>query len=327
MQYLEPFQRAFQEFLDNNPFRKEPRNLYDPADYIMGLGGKRLRPVLLLVGHYLFDDHFQRSLPAALAVETFHNFTLVHDDIMDAAPLRRGKPTVHHRYGINTGILSGDVMLIRAYQHLLELRQPQLLPELLAIFNQLATEVCEGQQMDMDFEQQDAVRIADYLRMIELKTSVLIAGALKMGALLGGASAEDAELLYGFGRNMGLAFQLQDDILDAFGDPEKVGKKTGGDIAQNKKTFLYLKAMELGAAGEQRALKDWFGATTGPEQESEKIGKVLGLWNKLGVRGHAEAAKKGYQEEAFRALERVKAREERKDLLRKLAEELLMREA
>lgn len=323
MEFIQPFQQAFHDFLDRNPFHKEPKNLYDPADYIMGLGGKRLRPVLLLLGHYLFDDRYQSSLPAAMAVEVFHNFTLVHDDIMDAAPLRRGKPTLHQRYGLNAGILAGDVMMIRAYQYLLELDRPHLLPQILSVFNRVAIEVCEGQQMDMDFEQTAEVRIEDYLKMIELKTSVLIAGALKMGALLGGAGAENAGLLYEFGRNVGIAFQLQDDILDAFGDPEKVGKKPGGDIAQNKKTFLFLKALELGNPEEKAQLKAWFSSPDSPG----KIEKVLRLWEKLDIRGYAERAKNGFQEKAFLSLEQVDAGEDKKQLLRGLAGELLMREA
>ena len=327
MQFIQPFQIAFQDYLERHPFRKEPRNLYDPADYIMGLGGKRLRPVLLLIGHYLFDDRFQRSLPAAMAIEVFHNFTLVHDDIMDAAPLRRGKPTVHHQYGTNAGILTGDVMMIRAYQYLLDLERRELLPELMGIFNKVAMEVCEGQQLDMDFERQDAVAIPDYLKMIELKTSVLIAGALKMGALLGGSSPEDAGWLYEFGRNMGIAFQLQDDILDAFGDPEKVGKKGGGDIAQNKKTYLYLKAVEMARPDQREALEKWFGTATEGDQEREKIRQVLSIWNELGIRQTAEAAKLTFQQAAFDALENVQADGSRKKILKDLAEDLLVREA
>lgn len=327
MQFVKPFQLAFQDYLNRSPFLKEPKNLYEPADYIMGLGGKRLRPVLLLMGHYLFDDDFEKSLPASMAVEVFHNFTLVHDDIMDAAPLRRGKATVHHRYGLNAGILTGDVMMIRAYQYLLDLNQPQLLPSLLSIFNKVAIEVCEGQQMDMDFETRDHVRIDEYLTMIELKTSVLIAGALQMGALLGGGSVADAGHLYQFGRNMGIAFQLQDDILDAFGDPEKVGKKPGGDIVQNKKTFLYLKALELASPAQQQALERWYASPVSSSQEEEKVAKVLGLWDAIGVKQQAEAEMARFQRDAFHALDLVNAKGERKELLRKLAEELLERES
>lgn len=327
MHFILPFQQAFQEYLGQNPFRKEPLNLYEPAGYIMDLGGKRLRPVLLLIGHYLFDDHFQKSLPAAMAVEVFHNFTLVHDDIMDQAPLRRGKKTVHELYGPNTAILTGDVMMISAYQYLLDLGQPALLQQLLTVFNKVAIEVCEGQQMDMDFEKMDQVSIPDYLTMIELKTSVLIAGALKMGALLGGGSGENAELLYQFGRNMGIAFQLQDDILDAFGDPEKVGKKPGGDIIQNKKTFLYLKALELANPAQKAALRKWFSKPVSRGREDEKIEHVLKIWNELEVLHHAGEAKSGFQKAAFAALDSVRTEEKRKDILRMLAEELLERES
>jgi geranylgeranyl diphosphate synthase type II len=327
MQYIQPFQQAFQDYLRQNPFRKEPRNLYEPADYIMDLGGKRLRPILLLIGHYLFGDHFNKSLPAAMAVEVFHNFTLVHDDIMDQAPLRRGKKTVHELYGPNAGILTGDVMMIRAYQYLLDLDQPALLPQILAVFNKVAIEVCEGQQMDMDFEKMDLVAIPDYLTMIELKTSVLIAGALKMGALLGGGGQENAELLYQFGRNMGIAFQLQDDILDAYGDPEKVGKKPGGDIVQNKRTFLYLKALELAGPAQKEVLKQWFAAPTPKEKEREKVEQVLALWDELDVQRYASEAKAGFQQAAFSALTAVGADEARKEVLKLLAEDLLERES
>jgi geranylgeranyl diphosphate synthase, type II len=291
----------------------------------MSLGGKRLRPVLTLIGHYLFADSFEKSLPAAMAIEVFHNFTLVHDDIMDAAPLRRGKPTVHSIYGLNAGILSGDVMLIRAYQYLLELGDKQLVPEILGIFSRTAVEVCEGQQMDMDFETQQSVQIADYLKMIELKTSVLIAAALQMGARLGGSSQEDASLLNDFGRNMGIAFQLQDDILDAFGDPQKVGKKPGGDVAQRKKTFLYLKAIEMAEPTQKERLKTWFAPHT--EMDDENVRRILSLWEDLGVREEAEAVKQIYQRSALRALDEVNAPESRKEVLYRLAEVLFGRES
>jgi len=327
MQEIPPFQQVFREYLDAHPFPKEPRNLYEPAGYIMEMGGKRLRPVLVLIGHYLFNDQYRRSLPAAMAVEVFHNFSLVHDDIMDEAPLRRGKPTVHNLYGVNSGILTGDAMLIYAYGQLLELNRPELLPALFSIFNKFAREVCEGQQMDMDFEKAERVSIDDYLKMIELKTSVLVAGALKMGALLGGAGEGDADLLYEFGRNLGLAFQLQDDILDSFGDPEKVGKRIGGDIARNKKTFLYLKSLELAGPEEEATLRGLFSEPMSREREDEKIARVLDLWKKLEVPAFAAEIKSWFQEEAFKALEQVNAKEGRTAILRELAEGLLSREA
>jgi geranylgeranyl diphosphate synthase, type II len=325
MHSVYPFQQAFADYMSSHPFGKAPQNLYEPADYIMSLGGKRLRPVLALIGHSLFSENFDKSLPAAMAIEVFHNFTLVHDDIMDAAPLRRGKPTVHSIYGLNAGILSGDVMLIRAYQHLLELGQKQLLPEILDVFSRTAVEVCEGQQMDMDFETMENVEIPDYLKMIELKTSVLIAAALQIGARLGGAPEKDARLLYDFGKYMGIAFQLQDDILDAFGDPEKVGKKPGGDVVQRKKTFLYLKAMEIAPPDQKERLKTWFAPHT--EMDDENVGRILALWRELGVREEAEAAKQIYQRNALRALDEVNAPEIRKKVLYRLAEVLLGRES
>jgi geranylgeranyl diphosphate synthase, type II len=325
MHSVYPFQQALADYMSSHRFDKAPQNLYEPADYIMSLGGKRLRPVLALIGHSLFSEGFEKSLPAAMAIEVFHNFTLVHDDIMDAAPLRRGKPTVHSVYGLNAGILSGDVMLIRAYQYLLELGQKELLPEILDIFSRTAVEVCEGQQMDMDFETMENVDIPDYLKMIELKTSVLIAAALQIGARLGGASEKDARLLYDFGKYMGIAFQLQDDILDAFGDPEKVGKKPGGDVAQRKKTFLYLKALEMAAPDRKERLKNWFAPNAA--MDDENVGRILALWRELGVREEAEAVKQIYQRNALQALDGVNAPNSRKQVLYRLAEVLLGRES
>jgi geranylgeranyl diphosphate synthase, type II len=325
MHSVYPFQQAFADYMSSHRFYKAPQNLYEPADYIMSLGGKRLRPVLALIGHSLFSEGFEKSLPAAMAIEVFHNFTLVHDDIMDAAPLRRGKPTVHSVYGLNAGILSGDVMLIRAYQYLLELGQKEILSEILDIFSRTAVEVCEGQQMDMDFETTENVAIQDYLKMIELKTSVLIAAALQIGARLGGAPEKDASLLYDFGRNMGIAFQLQDDILDAFGDPEKVGKKPGGDVAQRKKTFLYLKALEMAEPARKERLKNWFAPNT--VMDDENVGRILALWRELGVREEAEAVKQIYQRNALQALDGVNAPESSKEVLYRLAEILLGRES
>jgi len=245
MQSSSQLQSLFNEFLQKNEFDQQPEGLYDPINYILKIGGKRVRPVLLLLGCNLFDEDVDKALSAAFSIEVFHNFTLLHDDIMDEAPLRRGKPTVHSKYGQNTGILSGDVMLVYAYKYLTQYASHSNFAEILKTFNQVAIGVCEGQQHDMDFETRDDVTINEYLKMIEQKTAVLIAGGLKMGALIGNASIENADCLYEFGRNIGIAFQLQDDILDTFGDPEKFGKKVGGDIVQNKKTFLVLKTLEL----------------------------------------------------------------------------------
>ncbi|MCC6727061.1 MAG: polyprenyl synthetase family protein [Saprospiraceae bacterium] len=324
MQTLHQFQNAFEQYLQENRFEWHPKELYEPANYILSIGGKRLRPVVLLVAHYLFDDDFKRSLPAAAAVEVFHNFTLVHDDIMDAAPLRRGLPTVHHKYGLNAGILSGDVMLVLAYDQLLKTQSP-LNGEILSAFTRMAIEVCEGQQMDMNFEQQSDVKIEEYLEMITLKTAVLVATALKMGALIGGASAEDAAHLYEFGKNLGIAFQLQDDILDAFGDPKKVGKKAGGDIAQNKKTFLYLKALEKAPTELADNLKRFFAGTTQIDEET-KITEVLSIFRVLGVEEWANDLKEQYWKLSLNSLGKVKTRPGRGQILEKFAEALMNRD-
>ncbi len=323
MQTLHQIQQRFEQYLQSNKFSAPPLELYEPVDYILSLGGKRLRPAVLLMGHYLFDDSIEKSLPAALAIEVFHNFTLLHDDIMDAAPLRRGQPTVHEKYNLNTGILSGDVMLIYAYDFLLRLDHPRL-NEILRIFNRTAIEVCEGQQMDMNFERRNDVTIEEYLKMIELKTSVLVAGALKIGALLGGASTKDAQSLYEFGRNLGIAFQLQDDVLDTFGDPEKFGKKTGGDIAQNKKTFLYLKALEVADLETKSALISCFNSSG--IDEATKIRGVIGLFNRLNIKKLAEDEMKRFQEIAMNHLTQIEAASERKKLLECFAELLMKRE-
>lgn len=325
MQSLIRLQETFDQYLRANRFEQAPRTLYEPIDYIMALGGKRLRPILSLLGFSLFRDEAEEALPIAMAVEVFHNFTLVHDDIMDAAPLRRGQPTVHYRYGVNTGILSGDAMLISAYEFLYKAEKPAALPALLQAFNRVAIEVCEGQQYDMDFENREDVAIAEYLRMIELKTAALIGGSLELGAIAAGAAAADVANLRAFGRQIGIAFQLQDDILDTFGDPQKVGKKPGGDIAQNKKTFLILKALEIADADTRATLAGYLSAK--PENEAEKIAAVTQILQQLGIPALAEQAKAGYQEEAFRCLQAVAAPDERKALLRELALGLMARQS
>ena len=238
------YQKEFLSYLESKQWIHEPKNLYEPIDYILKLGGKRIRPVLTLMAADIFSSDFKKALPAALAVEVFHNFTLIHDDIMDAAPLRRGKATVHEKWDTNTGILSGDAMLILAYQYF-ENYEPVVFQKLAKLFSKTALEVCDGQQLDVDFETRNDVTIPEYINMIRLKTSVLVAAALKMGAIVAEANNENANLIYDFGLNLGLAFQLQDDYLDTFGDPETFGKQVGGDIIENKKTYLYLKALEV----------------------------------------------------------------------------------
>lgn len=325
MQTLSQFQSAFQKYVTANSFDFTPQELYEPVDYILGLGGKKIRPVLLLMSYALYKEDISPALPAAYAVEIFHNFSLLHDDIMDKAPLRRGKPTVHEKYNINTGILSGDVMLIYAYEYLLQLPAEMQPLSLLQIFNQVAREVCEGQQMDMNFEVRDDVSIEEYLKMIELKTAVLLGGAMRMGAIAAEASIEDAEHLAEFGKNVGIAFQLQDDILDTFGDPTKFGKKVGGDIAQNKKTFLYLKALEVASNKDKEHIVKLFSST--PTDEVSKINTVTNIFRTLNIQKLSEEVKNTYQQKAFEHLAKVQIPANRKTVLMDLAEQLLGREA
>ncbi|HRJ16211.1 MAG TPA: polyprenyl synthetase family protein, partial [Saprospiraceae bacterium] len=294
-------EQFFTEYLENQVFDREPHTLYAPIDYIMALGGKRLRPLLTLMGCQMFGRPAGDALPAALAVEVFHNFSLVHDDIMDEAPLRRGMPTVHQKYNANTAILSGDAMLIEAYRFLCQSPADASLPRLMHIFNHTALEVCEGQAADMDFEKRDDVSLPEYLRMIEQKTAALIGGALALGAVIGGASEEDAAHLDAFGRNIGIAFQIQDDLLDTFGDPEKFGKKTGGDIARNKKTFLLLKALESATPALRQELMALYSETS-PALESAKIERVKAVFSELQTAASAQAAKTDYQQRAFQHL-------------------------
>jgi geranylgeranyl diphosphate synthase, type II len=323
MQTLSQIQSTFQQYLIAQTLAKQPTNLYDPIDYIMQLGGKRLRPALLLMSYNLFSSDVERALPAAYCIELFHNFSLVHDDIMDVAPLRRGKPTVHTKWDLNTGILSGDAMLILCYDYLLAAKAGRKLSEIITIFNKTAVEVCEGQQHDMDFEQRTNVTIDEYIEMIALKTSVLLAGAMQIGALLGGASKKNAAHLYEFGKNIGIAFQLQDDILDAFGDPALFGKKSGGDIIQNKKTYLVIKALELADASTKNVLFEWMNTPT--TDENAKIEAVIAIFNQFEVRAAAEAEQARFLATAFQHLEKVNVEPEKKNILIELANELMLR--
>ena len=301
---------------------KEPKNLYEPIDYILHLGGKRLRPVLTLMACEVFGGRPEDALDAALAIEMFHNFSLVHDDIMDDAPLRRGKTTVHEKWDVNTGILSGDAMLIKAYQFFEEY-PPEVFKRLVALFSQTAMEVCEGQQYDVDFETRNDVTIPEYLKMIEFKTAVLVGAAMKMGAIVASASAENAELIYGFGRDLGIAFQLQDDYLDAFGDPKTFGKQVGGDIIENKKTFLYLKAMEFASTSQQEELLRLFAAET--KEISKKVETVKNIFMDSGAVESTRAAIREYTDKAFLSLEKISVSESSKKLLKQFGEQLMHR--
>ncbi|MEZ4942986.1 MAG: polyprenyl synthetase family protein [Saprospiraceae bacterium] len=306
-----------------NPFPEAPRELFEPCTYMLDLGGKRLRPALLLMAAELFSDTIDTALPAAWAVELFHNFTLMHDDIMDAAPLRRGQPTVHTRWNTTTGILSGDVMLIQAYRYLTSFSNPAVVTELVKTFSRVATEVCEGQQYDINFESRNDVALPEYIRMIELKTAVLLGGAMEMGAICAGANPADAEHLYHFGRLAGISFQIQDDLLDTYGDPAKFGTQVGGDILQNKKTFLVLKALETMPAGNRHVLETWL--QTGPETPG-KVDAVRAIFDQYKIPELAAAEKKRFQAEAFTQLEKVGVSEARKVALRQMIGNLLDRD-
>ena len=325
MRTVQELQDSFHSYLADNEFVKSPKGLYEPVNYIMNLGGKRLRPILALIGNNLFSNKTAQAMPVAYAVEIFHNFSLLHDDIMDEAPLRRGQPTVHKKYGQNSGILSGDVMLIYGYESLLKLENTSILPSIITTFNQMAIDVCEGQQYDMDFEERDDVRIEEYIKMIGLKTAALIAASLKMGAIVGGAGEKDAENLSAFGYNIGVAFQLQDDILDTYGDPEKFGKKVGGDIVQNKKTFLVLKTLEVANESSSQQLMQLMSTET--TDETEKINVVTTIFNENNIREVSEQLMEKYLDKAFHHLNQVQVSEERKSILRKLSNDLMGRES
>jgi len=298
-QYSQLLSRALQKL----KFDGKPKELYDPISYTLSLGGKRIRPILCLLGNQLFNGDVNKALPVALGLEIFHNFTLVHDDIMDEAPIRRGKATIHKKWTRDIAILSGDVMFVKAYEQLLQ-AETKKLPLLLTAFNQTAIQVCEGQQLDMIFENTKQVSLKAYLKMIELKTAVLLAYSLKAGALTANASNEDAEMIYSFGRNIGMAFQIQDDYLDAYANPEKFGKQIGGDILQNKKTYLLLTAQE--EADEQQKLK-LKKLISGKMKEEEKIKQTISLFNQLKVPQLSQLAMENYFKKGMQALESIKS--------------------
>lgn len=301
-------------------FPAAPASLYEPGEYFLSIGGKRIRPILCVLGNELFSEITEDAWSLATAIELFHNFTLIHDDMMDAAALRRGMQTVHTKYGDNTALLTGDVMLIRAYEKLQTIN-PAYLPKILSLFNTTAREVCEGQQLDMDFEKMPSVTLDAYIHMITLKTSVLLAASLEMGAILGGATPGNCKHLYEFGKNLGIAFQIQDDYLDAFGDPEKFGKEVGGDIRQNKKTFLLLHALEV-ATPDQRAKLDTLLASNGPE----KVPQVMELFKACNVDAWAIELKEKYLQMALANIEDIAVTSTRKTALLSLANYLMQRE-
>ncbi|WP_407556311.1 polyprenyl synthetase family protein [Winogradskyella sp. 4-2091] len=322
MEHIEKYQESFLKYLEGFTVNKEPQNLYSPINYILQLGGKRLRPVLTLMTAEVFGGTTEVAMDAALSIEVFHNFSLVHDDIMDDAPLRRGKETVHEKWNLNTGILSGDAMLIMAYQ-LFENYESNTFRALAKLFSKTALEVCEGQQYDIDFETRDDVTIAQYLQMIEYKTAVLVGAAMKMGAIVSKASIEDQNAIYEFGRLLGIAFQLQDDYLDAFGNPETFGKQVGGDIIENKKTYLYIKTLELGSDDDALNLKTFMSIS---ELSNEnKVEKVKELFINSGAAEATQNAVKDYTNKAFDVLETLNITEDKKLLLRVFGEQLMTR--
>jgi geranylgeranyl diphosphate synthase type II len=323
MKSIETYQKQFLAYLEAYKTIREPKNLYEPIQYILNLGGKRLRPVLTLMTADCFDGEIKTALDAALAVEVFHNFSLIHDDIMDAAPLRRGHQTVHEKWDLNTGILSGDAMLIMAYQ-LFENYPPNIFQKLAKLFSKTALEVCEGQQYDIDFETRDTVSISEYLKMIEYKTAVLVGAAMKMGAIIANASKDDQERCYEFGKNLGIAFQLQDDYLDAFGNPETFGKQVGGDIIENKKTYLYLKALEFSSEKEKLHLKQLFSSETNNSSEKIQVTKQI-----FSASGSAEATQKAisfYTTKAFEILKTINISEPKKQILESFGTQLMTRD-
>lgn len=307
------------EMLDQNPVE-----LYDPIRYQLDMGGKRLRPVLVLLSYNLFKEDVEAVLPAAFAIEVFHNFTLLHDDIMDKANVRRNRPTVHVQYSENAAILSGDTMAFQSYKYLTECKSPRLV-DAIKLFTQTAIEVCEGQQYDMDFEERMDVSEAEYLEMIRLKTAVLLACSLKIGALLANIPEKIADELYAFGINMGLSFQLQDDLLDTFGDQATFGKKIGGDILSNKKTLLLINALENAKKAEHDLLMHWINATDFDAEE--KIKAVTEIYNKVGVKKMAEEKVDDYYNKAIAILDAIEVPKSTKTTLRKLAAKMLVRKS
>jgi len=319
---ISKYSDALVAHLEHKVTLKEPASLYEPIKYILTLGGKRLRPVLTLMSADFFGGNYTKALDASLAVEMFHNFSLVHDDIMDNAPLRRGHQTVHEKWDVNTGILSGDAMLILAYQ-LFETYEPKVFMQLAVLFSKTALEVCEGQQYDVDFETRNDVTIPQYIKMIEYKTAVLIGASLQMGAIIAEASESCQEKIYAFGKNLGIAFQLQDDYLDAFGNPLTFGKQVGGDIIANKKTFLYLTALQKSTPAEAQELSSLF--ATMPKDPSDKITAVKEIFVSSGAAKATEDEILRYTNTSISLLQDIKISQQHKDTLKSFADFLMNR--
>ena len=319
----ETLRTQIHDYINSLGYKHEPVGLYDPIEYVLGMGGKRLRPVLLLLAYNLYRDDVERVFSQAAGIETYHNFTLLHDDLMDKADMRRGCPTVHKKWDENTAILSGDAMLILAYQFMLQGCPADCVHRVAEVFGRTALEVCEGQQWDMEFEQRNDVTVEEYVEMIRLKTSVLLAGSLEIGAVLGGASAEDAQALYDFGMKAGVAFQLQDDYLDVYGDPKVFGKNTGGDILCNKKTFMLITAFRQADEATRQELARWI--SQADFDPVEKISAVTAIYNKVGVGSICETEIARYYAEAMACLAKVNVDEEKKQYLTDFVQGLMNR--
>ena len=316
-------QELFHSYLNGLAYARNPKGLYEPIEYVLDIGGKRIRPVLMLLAYNLFKEDVQSVLPQAVALETYHNFTLLHDDLMDKADMRRGKPTVHKRWDENAAILSGDAMIILAYQFLMQDCPAEYVKPVMEVFSQTALEVCEGQQWDMEFETRQDVTVGEYIGMIRLKTSVLLAGALKVGAILGGASVQDAQTLYDFGIRIGLAFQLQDDWLDVYGDPKVFGKNIGGDILCNKKTFMLITAFEKADEETRADLLRW--VTAKEFEPARKIAAVTAIYNKVKAGDICQAKVEAYYQEGMRLLEQVQVEQGCKRFLQEFVTGLMHR--
>jgi len=324
MTSIEAYQKRIEAAVNDLEFRNDPVELFEPVSYILSLGGKRIRPVLTLLACEMFSGEHEAAIDQAVALEIFHNFTLLHDDIMDSAPLRRNNPTVHSKWNDNTAILSGDAMLVLAYQYACRCSGEKL-PRVLEVFNETALGVCRGQQYDMNFETRDDVQLEEYVTMISLKTAVLLGACLQIGAIIGGAGNEDAQRLYDFGMNLGIAFQLQDDLLDVYGDPGKFGKQVGGDILANKKTWLLLKAFQLSNEEQRAELNRWLAESNG--NATAKVQAVTEFYNQLQLRELAQEEINHYHKISMDQLELVNGNEAMKEQLKGLAEMLLVREA
>ena len=323
MMTSEEILRVVNKGLESLAYDRKPASLYEPIRYVLSLGGKRIRPVLMLLSYNLFKEQPEIILMPALGLETYHNYTLLHDDLMDNADVRRGQPTVHKKWDANTAILSGDSMLVLAYQRVAQCDNVHL-PQVLDLFTETALEIGEGQQFDMDFETRNDVAEEEYIEMIRLKTSVLLACALKMGAILGDASQEDADLLYRFGEKIGLAFQLQDDLLDVYGDPKVFGKAIGGDITSNKKTYMLINAVNRANAEQRAELMRWIEAKD--FDRAEKVAAVTRLYDEIGIRQLCEEKINYYFEQGKQLLEKVNVPVERKEVLRQYTNAMMHRE-